>query len=72
MTQWEPGEFTKKTRNRALLACLIIVSFFVDVSWLGDGSSNRKRVFSAGFVSLCIIVAVLELVILNGIYGQGR
>ncbi|MDG6399949.1 hypothetical protein QCD79_08085 [Pseudomonas quasicaspiana] len=71
MTQWEPREFTKKTRNRALLACLMIVSFFVDVSWLGDGSSNRKRVFSAGFMTLCVIVAVLELAILNDIYGDG-
>nr|WP_095095835.1 hypothetical protein [Pseudomonas sp. Irchel 3A5] len=72
MTQWERRGLTKKTKSRALLACLLIVSFFVDVSWFGDDSSNRKRVFSAGFVSLCIIVAVLELVILNGIYGKGR
>jgi hypothetical protein len=72
MTQWEPRGFTRKTKNLALLACLLIVSFFIDETWLGDSSSNRKRVFSAGFVTLCIIVAVFELVILNGIYGEGR
>lgn len=72
MAQWKRRGLTEKTEGRALLACLLIVSFFIEGSWTGDYSSNRKRVFSAGFVTLCIIVAVFELVILNGIYGEGR
>lgn len=72
MTGWERRGFTKKTQSWALLACLLIISFFVDGPLPESHSSNRKRVFSTGFVTLCVVVAVLELVILNGIYGEGR
>lgn len=35
---------------------------------LGGGSFSRKRVFSAGFVVLCVFVAVVELIAPNHFY----
>jgi hypothetical protein len=34
-----------------------------DALWMG------KRVFSPGFIALCVAVATIELVVLNGLYG---
>ena len=35
-----------------------------------DGDSyGRKRVFSPGFIVLCVFVAVVELIALNHFYG---
>lgn len=35
-----------------------------------DGDSyDRKRVFSPGFIVLCVFVAVVELIALNHFYG---
>lgn len=39
-------------------------------SWPGP-SQRSNRVFSPGFVALCIIVAALELAVLHGIFGVG-
>lgn len=41
---------------------------YSDVAGLGGGSSGRKRVFSPGFVVLCVFVAVVELIALNHFY----
>jgi hypothetical protein len=48
---------------------LSVFSFYSDATWLDDGSSNRKRVFSPGFLTLCVLVAIFELIVLNGLYG---
>ncbi len=40
-------------------------------NWTGP-SHRSNRVFSPGFVALCIIVAILELVVLHGIFGGAR
>ena len=39
-------------------------------SFLDGGSPGRKRVFSPGFVTVCIIVVTIELVVLQGLYGS--
>lgn len=41
----------------------------VDALWMGSNTSNRKRVFSPGFIAFCVAVATIELVVLNGLYG---
>lgn len=48
---------------------LMIIPAASDAGWLGGGSSNRKRVFSPGFVALCVFVAVVELIALNHFHG---
>jgi len=35
----------------------------------GRGSSSRKRVFSHGFIVLCVFVTVFELIALSHYYG---
>lgn len=72
MAEWERNRWTKRTQNWALLIGLLIIGFFIDGPWPDSDSSNRKRVFSPGFISLCVVVVTLELVILNGMYGEGR
>ncbi|UVL82275.1 hypothetical protein LOY35_18830 [Pseudomonas sp. B21-028] len=69
MTQWRTQGFWSKARIYAVLALIAVFSFYSDATWLGDGSSNRKRVFSPGFLTLCVLVAIFELVVLNGLYG---
>lgn len=51
---------------------MAVFTTYTGAFWLGDGSSNRKRVFSPGFVVLCTIVAVVELIALNHFYGERR
>ena len=49
---------------------MAVFTSYTGAFWLGDGSSNRERVFSPGFVVLCTIVAVVELIALNHFYGM--
>jgi hypothetical protein len=51
------------------LVFLMLTASESGVNWDGGGSSGRKRVFSLGFVILCVFVAVVELVLLNHFYG---
>ncbi len=52
-----------------LLALMVVFTTEAGI-WPDDSSSNRKRVFSPGFVALCTIVAVVELIALNYFYGS--
>jgi hypothetical protein len=45
-----------------------VFSFYSDATWLGDGPSKPKRVFSPGFIAFCALVAVFELMVLNHFY----
>lgn len=49
---------------------LSILSDLLDALNFQSDGSNRKRVFTPGFVTLCAFVAIVELVVLNGIYAQ--
>lgn len=51
-----------------LLALMVVFTTEAGI-WPDDSSSNRKRVFSPGFVVLCVFVAVVELIALNHFYG---
>ncbi|MFS1292063.1 hypothetical protein ACLRDI_30585 [Pseudomonas piscis] len=53
----------------ACLAFLIMIPGYFDAAGLGRGSSGRRRVFSPGFVVLCVCVAAVELIALNHFYG---
>ncbi len=72
MAEWERNGLTKRMQGWAILICMLLIGLFIDGPWPDSDSSNRKRVFSPGFISLCVVVATLELVILNGMYGEGR
>ncbi|OPA93478.1 hypothetical protein BFW86_05240 [Pseudomonas fluorescens] len=69
MTQWRTYSFWTKAWMLAVLSLLVVVSDGADPSWLCEGPSQRKRVFSPGFIVLCIFVAVCELILLNHFYG---
>ena len=69
MTQWRNQSFWSKVWICAWLALLMVIPGASDAGWMGGGSSNRKRVFSPGFVVLCVLVAVVELIALNHFYG---
>ena len=69
MTAWREQSFWSKYWVWAWLAFMTVFIACTGAFWLGDGSSNRKRVFSPGFVVLCTIVAVVELITLNHFYG---
>lgn len=71
MTAWREQTFWSKVGVIACLAFLLMLPGYSDVAGLGVGSSGRKRVFSPGFVVLCTIVAVVELIALNHFYGAG-
>jgi len=70
MTAWREQRFWSKFWVWAWLALLMVIPFISDAAgpscW---GSSGRKRVFNPGFVVLCTIVAVVELIALNHFYG---
>ena len=53
----------------ACLAFLMMLPGYYEVAGLGGGSSGRKRVFSPGFVVICVFVAVIELIALNHFNG---
>lgn len=69
MTAWRNQSFWSKVGVIAWLTLLMAIPDAVDAGWLDAGSSNRKRVFSPGFIVLCAIVAVVELIVLNHFYG---
>ena len=71
MTAWREQTFWSKVGVIACLAFRMMLPGYSDVAGLGVGSSGRKRVFSPGFVVLCTIVAVVELIALNHFYGAG-
>ncbi|PRN02194.1 hypothetical protein A0O30_23600 [Pseudomonas sp. LLC-1] len=68
MTEWRERGFWSKAWIFALLGLLVVASDGADLSSLGGGS-NRKRVFSPGFIALCVFVVVLELMLLSHWYG---
>ena len=72
MTAWREQRFWSKFWIWAWVAFMSVFTLCTGAFWLGDGSSNRKRVFSPGFVVLCTIVAVGELIALNHFYGLRR
>ncbi|NUT84249.1 hypothetical protein [Pseudomonas brassicacearum] len=69
MTQWKTQGFWSKAWTYALLVFLVVFTFYSDATWLGDGPSKRKRIFSPGFIAFCALVAVFELIALNHFYG---
>lgn len=69
-TAWHTQSIWKKSWTYALLAVLVVFSDGNDLTWLCQGSSNRKRIFSPGFIVLCMFVAVVELILLNHFYGS--
>lgn len=69
MTAWRNQSFWSKVGVITWLTFLMVIPGACDAGWTGAGSSNRKRVFSPGFVALCVFVAVVELIALNHFYG---
>lgn len=69
MTTWREQSFWSKVGVLAFMAVLMMIPGYSDAAGLSWGSSGRKRVFSPGFVVLCTIVAVVELIALNHFYG---
>lgn len=70
MTAWRDQSFWSKVGVVACLAFLMMLPGYSDAAGLGEGSSGRKRVFSPGFIVICIFVAVIELVVLKLIYSN--
>lgn len=71
MTQWRNQSFWTKVAGYAWLALFILmIPDGSNLSLPGGGSSNRKRVFSPGFVVLCVFVAMFELIALHHFYGK--
>jgi hypothetical protein len=71
MTAWREQTIWSKVGVIACLAFLMTLPGYSEVAGLGGGSSGRNRVFSPGFVVLCVFVAVFELIALNHFYGSG-
>lgn len=69
MTAWREQSFWSKVGVLAALAFLMMLPGYSDIAGLGGGSSGCKRVFSPGFVVLCVFVGVVELIALNHFYG---
>ncbi|WP_458736963.1 hypothetical protein [Pseudomonas chlororaphis] len=69
MTAWREQSFWSKVGVLAWLAFLMLLPGYSDAAGLGGGSSGRKRVFSPGFVVLCVFVAAVELIALNQFYA---
>ncbi|WP_425375980.1 hypothetical protein [Pseudomonas fluorescens] len=67
-TSWREQSFWSKVWTYALLALMVVFTTEAGI-WPDDSSSHRKRVFSPGFVVLCVFVAVVELMVLNRLYG---
>jgi hypothetical protein len=68
MTAWREQTIWSKVGVIACLAFLMLLPGYSDIAGLGGGSSGRKRVFSPGFVVICVCVAVVELIALNHFY----
>lgn len=69
MTSWRNWGFWGKVWGGAWIAFLVLTSSDSGANWDDGSSSDRKRVFSPGFVVLCIFMAVIELIALNHFYG---
>lgn len=69
MTAWREQSFWSKAWTCALLALMVVFTSEAGI-WPDGSSSNRKRVFSPGFVALCVFVGVVELILLNHFYGE--
>ncbi|WP_339441335.1 hypothetical protein [Pseudomonas proteolytica] len=69
MTAWREQSFWSKFWVCTWLALMVVFTAEAGI-WPDGSSSNRKRVFSPGFVVLCTIVAVVELIALNHFYGE--
>lgn len=69
MTSCRNQSFWRKFWICAWLALLMIIPGASDAGWMGGGSSNHKLVFSPGFVVICVLVAVVELIALSHYYG---
>ncbi|MBD9460011.1 hypothetical protein IB241_20185 [Pseudomonas sp. PDM05] len=69
MTQWRTQGTSSKAWTYALLACLLLFTCFTGAIWPDGYTSNRKRVFTPGFLVVCTMVAVVELLVLNHFYG---
>lgn len=65
MNSWREQSFWSKAGVIAWLALLMVIPGASDSAWLGGRSSGHERVFSSGFVVLCVFVAVVELIALN-------
>ncbi|MBO1541435.1 hypothetical protein [Pseudomonas sp. OA65] len=72
MSQWKTQGFWSRAWFFALLLFIVGFTTDSDATWLGDGSSKPKRVFSPGFIAFCALVAVFELMVLNHFYGASR
>lgn len=72
MTPWREQSFWSKAGAYALVALLMMFPGYSGDTLLDGGPSNRKRIFSRGFVVLCVFVAVVELIALNHFYGVHR
>lgn len=72
MTAWREQRFWSKVGVIAWLTLLMVTPGASDAGWLGGGSSYRKRVFSPGFVVLCVFVAAIELMALSYYYDVYR
>jgi hypothetical protein len=72
MTTWREQSFWSKVGVIACLALLMMIPGYSDAAGLSWGSSGRKRLFSPGFVVLCVFVAVVELIVLNHFYSARR
>jgi len=70
MTAWREQSFWSKVGVWAWLALIMVIPDASDAVGLSWGSSGRKRVFSPGFLVLCVFVAVFELIALNHFYGK--
>ena len=69
MTAWREQSFWSKVGVWAWLALLMVIPGAYDAAGLSGASSVRTRVFSPGFIVICIFVAVVELIALNHFYG---
>jgi hypothetical protein len=70
MTAWRNQSFWSKVGVIACLAFLMMIPGYSDAAGLSWGSSGRKRVFSPGFLILCVFVAVIELIALSHYYDS--
>ncbi|WP_256349282.1 MULTISPECIES: hypothetical protein [Pseudomonas] len=68
VSAWREQSFWSKVWTYTLLALMVVFTTEAGI-WPDDSSSNRKRVFSPGFVVLCAFVAVFELIALNHFYS---
>ncbi|NWE18057.1 hypothetical protein [Pseudomonas sp. P7548] len=63
-TSWREQSFWTKAWTYTLLPLIVVFTSHAG-TWPDGSSSNRKRVFSPGFILLCVFVAVIELMALS-------